>query len=64
LTFTIEIYGAASDGSEALLHRTTVTSPSPAAARREAGYLLTNRKKATHACVLNPQGEMIYKVSK
>lgn len=64
MKFVIEIYGAASDGSEILLHREMITAVNPIAARREANYLLSVRKKATGARVLNSQGEVIYRLDK
>lgn len=53
VSFIIEIYRVASDGSETLLHRAVVAVTSPVAARREASYLLSRRKNATGARVLN-----------
>jgi len=64
VTFTVEIYGIALDGSEWLIHRTTVLAFNPLAARKTASALLTARKKATRARVLNAQGETIYTINK
>ena len=64
MKFFIEIYGAASDGSEVLLHRATLTAITPVAARREASYLLGRRQKATGARVLNEQGEVLYNLKR
>lgn len=64
VTFTVEIYGTALDGSEWLIHRTTVLALNPLAARKTADTLLAARKKATRACELNAQGETIFTVSK
>ena len=64
VTFTVEIYGIALDGSDWLIHRTTVLAINPLAARSTADALLAERKKATRACVLNAQGDTIYVVNK
>jgi hypothetical protein len=60
--FTIEIYTTATDGTEAVLLRTTIAALSPLAARKEASRLLKARKKARAARVLNTQGEVVYSV--
>lgn len=62
--FIIEIYATASDESETLLHRTTISAINPLAARKQASLLLAGRKKATGARVLNGQGEVVYKIDK
>lgn len=64
MKFVIEIYGTAEDGSETLLHRATITAFSPVSARKEVSFLLSNRKNATGAHVLNVQGETLYKLLK
>ncbi|MDH6263373.1 hypothetical protein [Bradyrhizobium sp. BR13661] len=62
--FTVEIYGTALDGSDWLIHRTTILGIDQLAARKTADTLLAVRKKAARACVLNAQGETIYIVHK
>ncbi|SFQ18730.1 hypothetical protein SAMN05216330_11838 [Bradyrhizobium sp. Ghvi] len=64
MTFTVEIYGTALDGSDWLIHRTTVSAINQLAARKTADILLAARKKATRASVLNEQGETIYIINK
>jgi hypothetical protein len=60
--FTIEIYATASDGSETVLHRTTITAISPLLARKKTRRLLIGWKtrKATGARLLNAQGERLW----
>jgi hypothetical protein len=64
MTFTVEIFGTALDGSDWLIHRTTVLAINQLAARKTAETLLAERRKATRACVLNAQGDTIYIVNR
>jgi hypothetical protein len=59
LKFTIEIYTTATDGSEWILHRTTISAVNPLAAPKEANYLFAARKKAIGARILNADGAVI-----
>ena len=65
MNFTIEIFSTDSDGSETLLHRTTITAINPLRARNEAQHLLAawKKRKADSARVLNEQGETVYRWS-
>jgi hypothetical protein len=64
MKFTIELYATATDGSETLLYRVTISALNPAAAQKQAAYLLSKRKKGAGARVLNAQSEIIYQIKK
>ena len=65
MKFTIEIYSTAGDGSEWLLHRTTVVAINPLGARKEAIHLVAEwkRRRANGARVLNAQGQQLFDLS-
>jgi hypothetical protein len=46
------------------LMREPISAFSPLAARKQASFMLIERKKAGSARVLNAQGEIIYKIDK
>jgi hypothetical protein len=61
MTFTIEVYKTTDDGSELVLHRTTVTAINPLGARKEASRILEMwKKRKASVRVLNHRGETIF----
>jgi hypothetical protein len=58
--FTVEIYSIGEDGTQTVLHRTSVTSINPAGALKEARRLLKawEKRRASEVRVLNGQGQL------
>lgn len=64
MRFVIEIYGAASDGSEEMIQRRSIDTINPVGACKQAQQLLRawKHRDATGARVLNAAGEAVYKL--
>jgi hypothetical protein len=63
MNFTIEIIATGDDGSDELLHKTTVEAMTARDARKEASRLLkgwSSKHKATRVRMMNERAELLY----